>query len=184
MTLDVIGITLLIIFFIRGYMKGVIVAAFSLLAVVLGVICALKLSEVFGSWLLKEGYVSSGWAQLLSYVVLFVGVMLLVRLVGKAIETSLEAVMLGFANKVIGGILYMAIVAIVWSSLLWIGTKMTLIKPETMTASKTYTYFEPIAPWVFERIGKVRPFAKDVFGDLQEFFDSINTTATEHVGTP
>lgn len=182
MTLDIIGITLLIIFFIRGYMKGIIVAAFSVLAVLLGVICALKLSQLFATWMMENGWASSGWAQLLSYVVLFLGVMLLVRLVGKAIETSLEAMMLGFANRVIGGLLFMAITAVVWSSLLWIGTKMMLISPETIAASKTYTYFEPIAPWTFEHVGKLLPFAKDVFTKLQEFFDQVNQTNTGNVG--
>lgn len=183
MSLDLIGITLLIIFFIRGYMKGLIVAVFSVLAILLGVICALKLSEVFASWLKEEGIITSGWAQLLSYIILFVGVILLVRLIGKAIQSSMEAVMLGVANKVVGGLLYALVTSVVWSSLLWIGTKMMLIAPETIAASKTYTYFEPIAPWTFEHIGKALPFAKNIFTDLQQFFDGVNTTATEHVGT-
>lgn len=184
MGLDLIGITLVIIFFIRGYSKGLIVAAFSVLAVLLGAMCALKLSGIFAVWLSERDIISSGWAQLLSYVILFVGVMLLVRLIGKAIQSSLEVVMLGFVNKVIGGILYALVTSVIWSSILWIGTKMTLISPETIAASKTYTYFEPIAPWVFDHIGKVLPFAKDIFGDLQQFFDGVNQTATEHVGTP
>jgi membrane protein required for colicin V production len=183
MTLDLIGITLLIIFFIRGYMKGLIVAAFSVLAVLLGAICALKLSELFASWLKEEGIITSGWAQLLSYVILFVGVMLLVRLIGKAIESSLEAVMLGLANKIIGGLLYVGITAVVWSTLLWIGTKMMLISPETIASSKTYEYFEPIAPWTYDRMGQLLPFAKDVFSDLSEFFDGINGKPASDVGT-
>jgi membrane protein required for colicin V production len=182
MTLDIIGITLLIIFFIRGYMKGIIVAAFSVLAVLLGVVCALKLSQLFAAWLMEKGWVTSGWAQLLSYVVLFIGVMLLVRLVGKAVQSSVEAVMLGTVNRIIGGLLFMGITAVVWSSLLWIGTKMMLISPETIAASKTYTYFEPVAPWAFEHIGKLLPFARDVFDKLQEFFDTVNQGTTTNVG--
>lgn len=184
MGLDLIGITLVIIFFIRGYSKGLIVAAFSVLAVLLGAMSALKLSGIFAIWLSERDLISSGWAQLLSYVILFVGVMLLVRLIGKAIQSSLEVVMLGFVNKAIGGILYALVTAVIWSSIIWIGTKMTLISPETIAASKTYTYFEPIAPWVFDHIGKVLPFAKDIFGELQQFFDGVNQTATEHVGNP
>ena len=184
MTLDVIGVTLLIIFFIRGYMKGIIVAAFSVLAILLGALCALKLSHLFATWLLEKGWVTSGWAQLLSYIVLFIGVMLLVRLIGKAIQSSLEAVMLGLVNKIIGGLLYAFVTAVLWSSLLWIGTKMGLISPETIAASKTYTYFEPVAPWVYANIGRVLPFAKDIFSDLQQFFDSVNQVGPEHVGTP
>ncbi len=184
MGLDLIGITLVIIFFIRGYMKGLIVAAFSVLAILLGVMCALKLSGIFAVWLSERNIISSGWAQLLSYIILFVAVMLLVRMIGKALESTLEVAMLGFVNKAVGGVLYTLIACVIWSTILWIGTKMTLISPETIAASKTYTYFEPIAPWVFDHIGKVLPFAKDIFVELQQFFDGVNQTATEHVGTP
>lgn len=60
---------------------------------------------------------------------------------------------------------------------------MMLISPETIAASKTYKYFEPVAPWTFERVGKLLPFAKDVFSDLSEFFDGVNAKAREDVGT-
>ncbi|MBL7717949.1 MAG: CvpA family protein [Flavipsychrobacter sp.] len=183
MGLDIAGLTLLILFFIRGYMKGLIVAAFSVLAILLGAVCALKLSEVFAAWLHREGIVTSGWGPLLSYLVLFTGVMLLVRLLGKAVESSLELVMLGFANKITGGLLYAGITAVIWSSLLWISSQMSLISPKTIAASYTYSFFAPIAPWVFAHVGAILPFAKDIFGDLQQFFDGINQTATEHVGT-
>ena len=51
--LDFVGLTIIIIFFIRGYMKGIVVALFSVLAVILGIICALKLSGLLGQWLLE-----------------------------------------------------------------------------------------------------------------------------------
>lgn len=79
MALDIIGIILIILFFIRGYMKGIIVAAFSLLAIVLGAICALKLSHLLAEWLFKKGYITSGWGQLISYIILFLVVVVLVR---------------------------------------------------------------------------------------------------------
>lgn len=41
MALDVIGIILIVLFFIRGYMKGLIVALFSVLAILLGIVCVL-----------------------------------------------------------------------------------------------------------------------------------------------
>ena len=56
--LDIVGVILIILFFIRGYLKGLIVAAFSMLALLLGIICSLKLSQSFSEWLLKNGYVS------------------------------------------------------------------------------------------------------------------------------
>ena len=103
MALDIIGVTLIIVFFIRGYMKGIIVAVFSVLAITLGIICSLKLSEKLASFLYEKGWVTSGWAQLVSYVLLFVAIVLIVRVVAKAIETSAKALMMGCINSGIGG---------------------------------------------------------------------------------
>lgn len=183
MALDIIGISLILIFFIRGYMKGIIVAVFAMLAIVLGIICSLKLSSLLATYLLEKHIVTSGWAQLASYVVIFIGIVFLVRLLAKAIESSFEAVMLGWVNKGIGGLLYAAMATMVWSSFLWIANRMQLIEPDTIAASKTYPYLSQVAPWVFEHIGKLWPMVKDIFHDLGTFFDKVNGQIPDHVDT-
>jgi len=182
MALDFISLTIIIIFFIRGYMKGIIVAVFSVLAVILGVICALKLSGWLAAWLLEHGWVTNGWGQLIAYAILFFGVLLLVRIVAKAVQKIAQLTMLGWLNGLIGGLLFAFTAAIVWSSVLWIANQMHLITPETKAYSKTYRYLEPLAPWVFEHVGRLLPFAKDVFGDLKGFFNNVNQSLPEHVG--
>ncbi|HRO42577.1 MAG TPA: CvpA family protein [Flavipsychrobacter sp.] len=183
MVLDFIGLTIIIIFFIRGYMKGIIVAVFSVLAIILGIVCALKLSGIFGAWLLEKGWVTTGWATIISYAILFFGVLVLVRLLAKAIQSVAQLTMLGWLNGLIGGLLYAFMAAVIWSSILWIANQVHFVSPETKTYSKTYSYLEPLAPWVFEYVGKLLPFAKDVFSDLSELFNDANQNLPEHVGT-
>lgn len=183
MVLDIIGITLIIIFFIRGYMKGIIVAVFSVLAILLGVICSLKLSQTLASYLLEKGYVSSGWAPIISYVVLFVAIVLIVRLIAKAFESSAKAMMMGWINSSIGGFLYAFLAAVIWSSFLWLGNEMSLISEATIAESKTYSYVAPLAPWLFDKVGKIWPDIKNVFSDLQTYFDRVNPTTPIHVDT-
>jgi membrane protein required for colicin V production len=182
MILDVVGIILIVLFFIRGYMKGAIVAAFSVLAILLGIICALKLSQSLATWLLAKGYISSGWAQVVSYLVLFIGVVLIVRLIARLIEKALEGMMLGIVNKLVGGLLYAALGALLWSSFLWLGNRMNIITPDTIAASKTYSWLAKLAPWFFEQAGKLLPFAKDTVANLEHFFDAVNNKAQQHVG--
>ncbi len=183
MALDIIAITLIIIFFIRGYMKGIIVAAFSMLAIILGIICSLKLSETLASYLLEKGYVSDGWAQLVSYIILFATVVLLVRLIAKAIETSMNAVMLGWVNKSMGGLLYSFMAMMAWSTLLWLGNEMKIVKQEQIAESKTYEYVAPISPWVIDKVGILWPMAKEVYADLETFFNNTNEYLPPHVDT-
>ncbi len=182
MILDVVGLILIALFFIRGYMKGAIVALFSVLAILLGILCALKLSAAFSAWLLEKGYVSSGWVQVVSYLALFIGVVLLVRLLAKLIEKAVEGMMLGVVNKLVGGVLYAFLGAVLWSSLLWIGGKMGIITTTAIAESKTYSWLSRLAPWFFEQAGKLVPFVKDTFEKLDHFFDSINSKPAGDVG--
>lgn len=183
MILDAIAIILIVFFFIRGYRKGFIVAAFAIIAILLGVICALKLSAKLAAFLLEKNIVTSGWAQIVSYIVLFIGVVWLVRIGGKLIEKTVEAVWLGLFNNLAGGIIYAVMAIIVWSSCLWIGNQAHLFTPETIAGSKTFAVLSPVAPWTFEHIGAVLPLAKGLFADLQHFFDQVNNHLPEHVGT-
>jgi membrane protein required for colicin V production len=182
MVLDVVGLILIVLFFIRGYMKGFIVALFSVLAILLGILCALKLSQAFSAWLLEKGYVTSGWVQIVSYLVLFIGVVLLVRLLEKLLEKAVEGMMLGVVNKLVGGLLYAFLGAVLWSSLLWIGSRMHIITPETIAVSKSYSWLSRLAPWFFEQAGKLMPFVRDTFDKLQHFFDATNQKPADNVG--
>ena len=182
MILDVTGIIILILFFIRGYMRGIILAAFSVIAILLGALCALKLSQTFSAWLLAKGYITSGWAQVVSYVVLFVAVVLVVRLIANLIQKAIEGLMLGVVNKLIGGLLFAGLGLILWSSILWIGTRMHIITHETIVASRTYPWVSGIAPWFWDQAAKLIPFLKNTFAGLERFFDTVNKNAQDHVG--
>lgn len=178
--LDFTGIILILIFFIRGYMKGIIVAVFYFISILLGIICSLKMSGLLAAYLLEKGWVNGGWAQIISYAILFTAIMLLVRWVAAALKSSLRLVMLGWADGVFGGLLYAFTAALIWSSLLWLGDKVHLISPEAKLSSKTYEYFIGLAPWVYERVGLLLPFAKNVFAELELFFEKLNEHVSPH----
>ena len=82
--------------------------------------------------------------------------------------------MLGTVNKLAGGLLYGFLGAVLYSSILWIGARMNMISPELIATSKTYSWLSLLAPWFFDMSGHVLPFAKDVFSNLQRFFDTVN----------
>jgi membrane protein required for colicin V production len=182
MVLDVIGIIMISLFFIRGYTRGIIVAAFSVIAILLGVLCALKLSASFAAWMLAMGYITSGWAQVVSYALLFFVVVLIVRLIARLLQKAAEGIMLGLINKLIGGLLYAFLGAVLWSSALWIGTRMNMITPEMIASSKTYPWLAGMAPWFLEVAGRLLPFAKDTFSRLEHFFDTVNQKLPGNVG--
>lgn len=180
--LDIIGILIITLSFFRGFQKGIVVALFSLASIIIGMLAALKFSASLSQWLLAKGWVSSAWVQLVAWLLLFLGVLFIARLGAKAIEQVLKATLLNGINRIIGGLLYLFIGAFVWSCLLWLGNRAHFFSPETLAASHSFPYFEPLAPLVFDKLGAILPFAKDVFHSLSQFFDDVNKQLPGHVG--
>lgn len=183
MTLDLIAISLAILLFARGFKKGIIVAIGSVLAIILGIVCAMSLSGKLSVYLLDKGWINSALAPLLSYAIIFVGVLWLVRILAKLLEQLSSAAMLGWANKSIGGFLYIAMGMLVYSSVLWLCNSAHILSQETIVHSKSFPYLSPLAPWVFEQVGQLIPIAKDSFADMRLFFDQLHQQLPEHVGT-
>lgn len=182
MILDLIFLIVLLIFLLKGYRKGLVLAICSLLAVTLGVLGALKLSGTVAHHLFadRNGAVAK-WAPLVTYLLLFILIVWIVRLFASFVERSVKAIMLGWANKLSGAVVYGLIVCFVWSTFLWLGNKIAVINPDTKDASFTYKHIEPLAPLLFSGIGKVLPFAGSVFQDLDSFYDHLNLELG-HVG--
>lgn len=183
MTLDLIAITLAILLFVRGFRKGIIVAIGSVIAIVLGIVCAMSLSAKLSVYLLDKGWINSTLAPLLSYALLFIAVLWLVRFLARLLEQATNTILLGWANKTIGGILYIALGMVVYSSVLWLCNSAHLLSQETIVQSKAYPYLSPLAPWVFDQVGMLIPLAKDSFADMRHFFDHLHQQLPEHVGT-
>lgn len=182
MILDLIFIVLLLLFMLRGYRKGVVIALFSALAIILGVLAALKLSGTLSMLLLDTGGVSGRWVPLVSYALVFLIVLWLIKLIAGMLQKSLEFMALGWANRLAGALLYGFLVCFAFSAVLWIMVKMAMLQPETQMSSRIFPLLAPLAPALYDWIGQAIPIARSAFQDLEQFFDHLNETLPEHVG--
>lgn len=176
MVIDVILLILLAIACFKGYTRGLIVAVFSFLAVIIGVAAAMKLSVVVSGWLQNSTHISKQWVPFLSFMIIMIGVAILVRWVANLLQKSVEAIMLGWLNRLGGIVFYAAIFIIVYSIVLFYATEINLIKPEVIQASKTYSIIEPFGPKAVDALGSIIPVFKNLFTDLQAFFGSLVKT--------
>lgn len=177
MLIDFIAIGLLVLAIIKGFRKGLVVAIFSLLAFVIGLAAALKLSAVVAEYLGTNTNISQRWLPILAFAIVFFIVVLLVRLGAKAIEGSLRMVMLGWLNKLGGVVFYFLLYFFVYSIILFYATQLRLIKPETVQTSFTYPIIYPMAPVIMDALGSVIPFFKNMFAELENFFDNLSKKA-------
>jgi membrane protein required for colicin V production len=151
-----------------------IVALFSFIALAIGLAAALKLSVVVAGYIGKAVNVSDKWLPIVSFAVVFLIVVLLVKLGAKFIQKTVELAMLGWVNRVGGILLYAALYILIFSVLLFYADQMNFIRPETKIESITYSYIQPWGPKLMEGLGKIIPVFKGMFDDLEDFFDNVS----------
>ena len=177
MLLDIIYVVLIVLAIIKGWQKGLIVGIFSLIAIFIGLAAAIKLSAVVANYLGRNVKISEQWLPIISFAIVFIVVVLLVRLGAKAIEKLVQSVMMGLFNRICGVLLYIAIYTIVFSVIIFYVEQVGLIKKETKEKSVTYEFVQPWGPKAMNAMGAVIPIFKDMFIDLQEFFGKVANKA-------
>ncbi len=173
MFIDLVLIVIVILAVIKGYQRGLIVGVFSFIAVIIGLAAAIKLSTVVAAHLGKAIKVSEQWLPVISFAIVFIVVVLLIRLGANMIQKTVEISMLGWVNRLGGIVLYVAIYVIVFSIVLFYAEQVQLLQQETIQKSVTYSYIQPWGPKVIEGFASVIPFFKDMFTDLQSFFSNV-----------
>ena len=180
MILDLIYAIIIVLAILHGYSRGLIVGLFSLVAVIIGLAAAMKLSIVAGKYIGKVIKISDEWLPIISFAVVFLLVVLLIRWGARAIEKAVEMVMLGWINKIGGIIFYVAIYTIVFSVLLFYAEQMKLLQPETINKSVTYSFVQPWGPKAINGFGSIIPVFKDMFEELKQFFDGVAKKISPH----
>lgn len=100
--IDIILSILLLLAAFRGFSNGFVAEVASLVALVLGVWGAIHFSHLTSDFIVETFNYNSKHLGLVSFLVTFVVIVILVHLVGKAVETIISAVALGFINRLAG----------------------------------------------------------------------------------
>ena len=174
MLIDFTFAALLILAIIKGYQKGLILAIFSIIAFIIGLAAALKLSTAVAAYLKDSISVSAKWMPFIAFALVFFVVVILVRLGAKLVEKTFQAVMLGWLNRIGGIILYAALYLIILSIFIFYAEKLQLLQPEAIKNSQTYPFIQPWGPKVMYSFGRLIPVFKDMFTELGDFFNSLS----------
>ena len=170
MTFDLLYLIIMVLAAWTGFRKGLVVGLFSLVAVIIGLAAAMKLSLIVASYIGKAVKVSDEWLPVISFLVVFIAVLILIRLGAKAIEKGLRLVMLGWLNS-LGGILLFAVIhTIIFSMVLFYAQQLGFFPPDSLRSSRTYSFVQPWGPKAINGLGTVIPWFRDMFAELQQFF--------------
>lgn len=175
MIIDIIFILCMVFAIFKGYRNGFIVAIFSFVAIVVGLAAAMKLSAYVAKQLGDHTSLSHAWLPFISFALVMIAVVILVRIGAATIQKMVEMIFLGWVNKLAGIALYAALYILVLSVLLFFTEKLHLFDAETIAASRVYSFIQPWGPKVMDGIGKLIPLFRDMFDSLSSFFEGVGS---------
>jgi membrane protein required for colicin V production len=170
-TLDIILLIPLFFGAYLGFKKGLLLEIVSLVALVLAIVGAFKLLD-FGMDLLQPYF--ENWEQalpIISFVLLFIAILLIVNLVGKIVKKILDMTLLGGLDNFAGAVIGLLKWAFGVSLILWLGESINIsISAEMAEGTYVYPIIASIAPFMIDLIATYLPFIQDVFDQLKSQF--------------
>lgn len=156
--LDIIFLVPLLFALYRGFKKGMIYMIASLLALVLGILGAVKLRPLFASLLDAVFNIDPAHMNAIAFAVAFVSIVLVVHLAAFFLDKLIKAVALNFVNRLLGMAFGVLVTAFMISMILWplnqVNENRQIIKPQHIEGSLLYKPLSAIAPAVFPYLKK------------------------------
>ena len=159
---------------VKGLSKGFIKSVFAFFAFFIALAAALKLSAVVANRLSGSTHFDAKWMPFLSFVLVLALVYFVINMAGRILQKTAETVMLGWINKIGGAVFYMLLYGLFFSVVVFYAKQMQLISEETINKSLFYPYISPLAPEMMKITGNIIPFFKDIFSQLERFFEEVS----------
>lgn len=174
MLIDAILAILLLIATYKGYKRGLIVGVFSFVAIIVGIAAAMKLSVIASDYLQHYFKWEGAWLPALSYFIVFVIVIVLIRVAANALEEGVKVVTLGWANTLGGILFYWLIFILAYSVIIFYAVEMGALSKETINSSVSYPYLSPVGPKIIDGFATLVPLFSDMFSELENFFSRLS----------
>jgi membrane protein required for colicin V production len=154
----------------KGYSKGLVVALFSFVGMIVGMLLALKCSALVAVWLGEETKLDAKWLPFLAFLLIIIGVYFGVRILAAMVQKSLEFAMLGWVNRLGGILLYALLYSSLLILLLFYADKLQLLSADTKTGSQFYQFMHGFAKPILNFITDVLPFIRNMLQQLTDYF--------------
>jgi membrane protein required for colicin V production len=145
MLIDILFLGMMAIAVFKGIRNGLIVAIFSIVGWILGIIAAFKFADLAADYLKGSLNMSPTTLYILSFILVFLLVMLLVNLGARLVEKTVELAFMGWINRLGGIFFYVLLYTLIFSVMIYFAERVKLISDETIAASRVYPWVKPVA---------------------------------------
>ncbi|MGD0342371.1 MAG: CvpA family protein, partial [Bacteroidales bacterium] len=156
--IDAIIIIFLGLGMIRGFINGLIKEVASLAALILGIWGAIKFSSFTAAKLYDYFDMTGKYVGIISFMITFGIIVIIIHLIGLVLNKLMEAVALGFFNRLLGiafgllkSVLIMSVIFVVLNA---IDARRPFLPKEKIEKSMLYNPISDIAPAIFPIIGE------------------------------
>ncbi len=188
--LDIIIGIILLLFAFAGLRKGLIIEAFYLASIIIGIYGAMFFSDAMSEWLSEIISIEPEYLALIAFIITFIIFMIIIRFLGRIISGLIEAIHLGIIDKIGGfafGIIKGALLLSILIMVLNIFNIGDVIDRNTRNNSALYNHVENIANTLYknhelieESMEKGFDKGLDYFEDgLDKIEDVIETSLTK-----
>jgi membrane protein required for colicin V production len=174
MKIDLLFLLFMVLAVFRGVRHGFIISVCSVIAIFIGLAAAVRLSASVAGSISNPGHHPNRWLPVLAFLLIFLGVVIVVRLGARLAEKAVDLAMMGWLNKLAGVLLYAVIYTIIGSVVLFYAVELHLIGSRTLSSSVTYPFVRPWGRVVIDEFGKFVPWFKGIFVRLEDFFSSFD----------
>lgn len=153
MILDLFVAIALIFGIYKGAKEGLFVSIAAFISLLIGVIAALKFSNVMKDYLYSDLGWDSSFLPLIAFLLTFFLAVLGVKFIAKLITRLLQAVYLGFLNRIFGAVFQILVVVLLVCLALSIFDRVNAIYPmftkQELDLSHSYVVYQEISKHIF-----------------------------------
>ena len=158
---------------VLGFRKGLLLEIIGILAFILAIIGGFKLMEL-GIAYLKDYF--EGVDHLLpfiSFIIIFLAIILLINMLGKAIKKMIDMTLLGGVDKFAGAVVGMVKWAIGVSIILWLTLNFGIELPGQDEELVLYPFLVDLGPNIISALDVVLPFAEEMLDSIKELISPV-----------
>ena len=159
MYLDVVIALLLLLGFYYGVSKGIIKPVIALSSIIAGVFIANAMMPL-GMAVIKQWMeINAQWLPFISFALLFIISILLIRGAGFLLESFIKLIYLNFINRCVGGFAFSSLLLLIMSIMISAGKHLELFTTKLEEESLLLEYVAMVFPWLYEQY----PIIKEYF---------------------
>ncbi len=166
--------------FYVGYNQGIIKTVFTILGASFGILASLRFTPAVTRFYHDIFNQNNPLWIVVAFATTFIISLLLLKLLGRGIESVMEKVHLNFVNQVIGGSVLASLTAFFYSLIIWFVVESVLTpESEAVTSSKTYPFLKNYPGKIWKGVIQLEPLV----GEFREFSEEIFNKVEKETGS-